>query len=44
MLVENGIEDGDIWGSDQDVPTQLFNLDLEFIECEGEYVPPTHSL
>ncbi len=41
MLVENGIEDGDIWGSDQDVPTQLFNLNLEFIECEGEYVPPT---
>ena len=43
MLIENGIEDGDIWGSDQDVPTQLFNLDLEFIECEGEYVPPTHE-
>ena len=41
MLVENGIENGDIWGSDQDVPTQLFNLDLEFIECDGEYVPPT---
>ena len=41
MLIENGIENGDIWGSDQDVPTQLFNLDLEFIECEGEYVPPT---
>lgn len=41
MLIENGIENGDIWGSDQDVPTQLFNLNLEFIECEGEYVPPT---
>ena len=41
MLVENGIENGDIWGSDQDVPTQIFNLNLEFIECEGEYVPPT---
>ncbi len=41
MLIENGIENGDIWGSDQDVPTQLFNLDLEFIECDGEYVPPT---
>ena len=41
MLIENGIENGDVWGSDQDVPTQLFNLDLEFIECEGEYVPPT---
>lgn len=41
MLIENGIENGDIWGSDQGVPTQLFNLDLEFIECEGEYVPPT---
>lgn len=41
MLVENGIEDGEIWGSDQDVPTQLFNLNLEFIECEGEYIPPT---
>lgn len=41
MLIENGIEDGDIWGSDQDVPTQLFNLNIEFIECDGEYVPPT---
>ncbi len=41
MLVENGIEDGDIWGADQDVPTQLFNLNLEFIECSGEYIPPT---
>ena len=41
MLIENGIENGDIWGSDQGVPTQLFNLDLEFIECDGEYVPPT---
>ncbi len=40
MLIENGIEDGEIWGSDQDVPTQLFNLNLEFIECDGEYVPP----
>lgn len=40
MLIENGIESGDIWGSDQDVPTQIFNLNLEFIECEGEYIPP----
>ena len=40
MLIKNGIEDGEIWGPDQDVPTQLFNLDLEFIESEGEYIPP----
>ena len=40
MLIENGIESGAIWGSDQDVPTQSFDLDIEFIECEGEYIPP----
>lgn len=38
MLVENGIEDGDIWGSDQGIPTQSFDLDLEFVECDGEYI------
>ena len=46
MLIENGIEDGEIWGKDQDIPTQSFDLDLEFIECSGEYippVPPTHE-
>ena len=41
MLIENGIEDGEIWGKDQDIPTQSFDLDIEFIECSGEYVPPT---
>jgi hypothetical protein len=46
MLIENGIENGEIWGKDQDIPTQSFDLDLEFIECSGEYippVPPTHE-
>ena len=40
MLIENGIEDGEIWGKDQDIPTQSFDLDIEFIECSGEYIPP----
>ena len=40
MLIENGIEDGEIWGKDQDIPTQSFDLDIEFIECTGEYIPP----
>lgn len=41
MLIENGIEDGEIWGKDQDIPTQSFDLNIEFIECTGEYIPPT---
>lgn len=40
MLIENGIEDGEVWGKDQDIPTQSFDLDIEFIECTGEYIPP----
>ena len=40
MLIENGIENGEIWGKDQDIPTQSFDLNIEFIECTGEYIPP----
>lgn len=34
MLIENGIETGDIWGENQEIPTQEFILDIDFIDCE----------
>lgn len=41
MLIKNGIEYGDIWDKEQGIPTNEFNVNIEFLECSGDSPTPS---